>query len=885
MHSEERDSVKSKLLLGTACALLFLAPAQPAWSQQASGGMEEVVVTGSRISGAAPVGSSVVSVSADDLEQNPATNTTDLLKNVPQFAGIGFDQTSVIGAGGNTNLVRGNALNLRGLGPNATLVLLDGQRLPFAGATGTYVDPSSIPVIALQRVEVLPDGAAAIYGSDAIAGVVNFIMRKSYDGVLLTARNSFANGYDTQQYSALAGANWDTGNLVVSYEHDDQSTLLGSERSYIRDNLTAFGGSDYRTPQCDPGTISLNGTTYAIPAGGVTPATANQLVAGTLNKCDYYPMTSIIPSQQRDSATLYAEQELTPHIFLHAEGYYSSRSFQATAVSQGTQSMAQSLRVPNTNPFFVAPPGTSPSSEIVEYNLIPAFGRAMTQTGDETTYQLFGGARADLGSWNGKFTLGYSHDESAVVTRSPNRGNLARALASTNPATAFNPFGGANSQTVIDGIKDYVFNPYADSSLFSTSANASGPIFDLPGGPVQLAIGGEYNDYKLRAYFRSGSLSATRTSEISPSRKQEAVYGQVIVPIVGASNAMPGIQKLNLSAAIRYDSYSDVGNTTNYQVGADWQPSEEVTFRANYGTSFRAPNLQDLVLLKSGSGVASVTLSDPLSPTGSSTGVYVNAGNPGLTPEKAKTFSVGTELHPHFVPNLSVHLSYFWIKYTNQVFSLSGNAYKQALTNPNYSYLVTRNPSPAQISALVALGLPLYSALPSNPAFLVDVRAYNLATTKTDGIDFSFDYAHDLWGGAMRASLVGVYTRSFDVQYTPTASTVSVVNTYQYPLYWQGRADLGWSGDNISADVFVNYKGAYRLIAPAQQINSLTTVDLSLGYTFVRPVKLLQNVQLRMDVTNLFDEKPPFVNIEGGFDPAQASPLGRYIGLTLQAKL
>ncbi len=175
-------------------------------------------------------------------------------------------------AGGAGNIVYANSINLRGIGPNATLTLLDGHRMT---SNTRSVNPSVIPTLGLERIEVVADGSSAIYGSDAIAGVVNLIPRRNLDGAEATARygRSEDGAFDELQAGIAGGKIWDTGQFMVAYEHVDRSNLSGDDRDFFVGDQTASGGRDYRVTTCSPGTITAGGITYAIP-GNVTPGTA-----------------------------------------------------------------------------------------------------------------------------------------------------------------------------------------------------------------------------------------------------------------------------------------------------------------------------------------------------------------------------------------------------------------------------------------------------------------------------------------------------------------------------------------------------------------------------------------------------------------------------------
>ncbi|HVF17717.1 MAG TPA: TonB-dependent receptor plug domain-containing protein, partial [Steroidobacteraceae bacterium] len=299
--------------------------------------VEEVLVTGSRIRGAGgPVGSDVIAIGAEQIQRQPAATITEYLRKVPQLQGFGVDaSSSVVQGTGGTNTTRGSALNLRGLGPQATLTLIDGKRLTYSGVSGNYVDPTAIPSIAIERIEVVADGSSAVYGSDAVAGVANFILRKEFDDIQVRGRIGSADDYTLRQYSGIGGTTWDTGSFVLAYEHSEHGNLNGGERSYILSDLRSFGGRDNRNSQCSPGNIVVGGTSYAIPSGGVTAATAGNLAPNTRNLCENLRYGDILPSEERDSGYVYITQDLSDTVSVNVQGLITSRDYVAKAVQQG----------------------------------------------------------------------------------------------------------------------------------------------------------------------------------------------------------------------------------------------------------------------------------------------------------------------------------------------------------------------------------------------------------------------------------------------------------------------------------------------------------------------------------------------------------------------
>ena len=754
-------------ILAPAMALLAASPALAQTTPPAADPLaqdippaeaEDIIVTGSRIRGTGPVGSSVIAVSAAEVANQPTATITEFLRKVPQIQGFGVDASSptVAGGQGGTNTTRGSAINLRGVGPQATLTLIDGQRLTFSGVSSNYVDATAIPAIAIDRVEVVADGASAVYGSDAVAGVVNFILRKDYDGLQVRGRYGFADGYWLTQGSALAGKQWGSGGVVLAYEYTKNDNLSGGERDFVRYDLRDRGGRDYRNSQCNPGNIVVGGQSYAIPAAGVTAASANTLVAGTRNLCENLRFGDIFPKEERHKVYGYVHQDIGDSVSVHLQGLYALRDYSAQAIQQGSTSNIVNLAVPNTNPFFVRPVGSTATQVTVEYDFTNLLG-TINQTGSTDAIFLTGGIEFRVaGDWEVTFDGVYSQDDSEQFTRRIDTTVLTARLRSADPTQAFNPFGGPNSQGVLDALYSGVFNPFAISRTRGGSLQANGSLFSLPAGNVRLAVGAEYLRYTSDAGNAQGQL-ATPTVTINPklARNQKSVYSELYVPLFGAANAAPGFERLDLSAAIRYDDYSDVGGTTNPKIGVNWSPVQGLLFKGSYGTSFRAPGLQDLPLLRTGASLTIATWTDPLSPTGTSVGLAVNAGNPNLRPESAETFSISVEATPPSIPGLRLGASYFSLLYKDLINFPPRTT--SSLLDPNYAFAVTRNPTAAQIAAYTSQGLLINGVLPPVVAFLYDGSAQNTGSIKTTGFDFDASYRFDLAGGNFNFGVNGTY--------------------------------------------------------------------------------------------------------------------------------
>lgn len=232
---------------------------------------DEIVVTGTRIRGAPPVGSNVVTVDRKDIDRSGYATTQQILAALPQnFAGGANEGTVGFSVRNNssTNFGFGSGINLRGLGTTSTLTLVDGNRPPLGGGSGSFVDLTLIPSSVIERIEVLADGASAIYGSDAVAGVVNVRLRRDLDGAETRLRYGLADGFDELQASQLAGFHWASGRFIAGYEYYRRGRLGSADRTYATEDLRAFGGPDYRQDYANPATIiAANGQVFGVPRG------------------------------------------------------------------------------------------------------------------------------------------------------------------------------------------------------------------------------------------------------------------------------------------------------------------------------------------------------------------------------------------------------------------------------------------------------------------------------------------------------------------------------------------------------------------------------------------------------------------------------------------
>lgn len=904
----EGKLTKLALTSGIAAGALFWTTAAAAQDLAAPDGnaadasAEEnsaIVVTGTRLRGVAPVGSTLIGVNRDAIEASNAVSTVQLLQEIPQVYNLGISDVSRGQSGGAFNTTYGSSINIRGLGPFSTLTLIDSHRSVPQGSTGFAVDPSVIPTLAIERVEVVADGASAIYGSDAVAGVANVILRRKFDGLTMSGRYGEGDKYNEHQFGAIAGKVWSTGSFTISAERQFRNNLRGVDRDFFLANQTALGGKDYRVSTCNPGNIVVGGVSYAIPTGGVTPATASQLQANTQNRCDVLQYIDLAPQQERISAVMTFNQEVTDWLRVKADGFLTERNFTVMR-DYGSNS----LTVPSSNAFYVAPIGVTPPNcptsagapagsqcIAVEYSFEKDYPQGRTQ-GFSRTQQLSAGFEADLPyKWqlSGNAVYGFNRDfsDSGPAAQAA---ALRTALASSNPATAFDPFGlNRTSAATIANIMDGVSTNQGRTIFQDYTAQLDGPLFALPGGDVRLAVGYEHQYLKINPTNTSGRTANQLIRTKSRRRLVDSAFAELFLPLVGEGNNVPFIRTLDLNVAGRYDKYSDVGDTWNPKIGLNWSPVSGLKFHGSYGTSFRAPTLSQLY--GTGGGVFALIAQDYFDPIANATvrGVTSSGENPNLVPEEATTYSFGVDWQP--VNDLSLSLNYFDVFYSNQVQAYVSDV--SVLTRESQfagTGIILRNPGATFMNNLNAIAdSPI--TLPSTTAVYVDGRSRNAGDTKAKGFDFQVNYT-------LRTDNAGTFSLNWSGSYFTTYKTsvatggqlIDVLNTIYNPLRFKSRANLGWRKGQFDVGATVNYVNAYsnNTVTPVERVKPYTLVDLRASYDLGEMVGAKQ-MRLGLDIRNVFDTDPSYANVAqnrnggGSYDVTIANPLGRVVTVSLTA--
>lgn len=876
-------------MTAVAFATFCLAAGIPdaAFAQETPAGapekVQQIVVTGTSIRGVGAVGSPSLSMNRDAISASGAKDSSEIARLLPQVINLGADESRLGGAqDAAANTTRTSGINLRGIGNEATLLLVNGRRVASSGVIKALADPNQIPAAAIQRMEVVLDGASAIYGSDAVAGVVNIITRSNVDAIETMLRYGSADGMNQKIFSQTLGKTWDAGSVFVAYEHNDRSSLAANARPFFSNDLRPYGGTDQRSTQAAPGNVLIGRSIYAIPAGqngtGLNPS---QLVSGSGNRYDAGTVGDFLPSQKRDTLYANAYHKVNERLEVFYEGLYSQRDY-----SQRTAPLGANLNVPATSPYYVRPAGApAGTGETVAYRFL-FDDRDLNIGGRENNSQNAIGLTYDLDNgweFNSSYSYGkndaWVHRNGLINTRNV---GLAIAAGTINP---FSALAGANP-----GFADFAAHrdQTATNKDNTLMFKVDGPIARLDAGNARLAVGSELRHVSFDQGLWQNVTTPTTTprhSELRNSRSVKSLYSELYVPLVGGSTARPWVKRLELSVAGRYERYSDFGSTTNPKVGLTWAVNDKVSFNTTYGTSFRAPSLVDNLGSYTNLSLTNIfvqDISDPTARGGVRRGIYVNGGNPDLKPEQARTWSFGADIKP--VRGMTLSASYYKIDYTDRIDTIQANS---ALANEAlYAHYITRNPSAALVNSYFAS--PNLQSPPENPAnigVIIDGRRSNLGSLRQRGIDVDSRYVVKTGSGDWTVGLNVAKILKLERSSAPGLPFTDVLDTFGNPVSLRMRASAGWKLGGVSANVFANYIGGYTntAIVPNTEVPSMTTVDATLTYAVDKGAGYgFGGTVLALSAQNLFDRAPPVVlNGTSSWDSQNASAIGRFVSISL----
>ncbi|SFK95305.1 TonB-dependent receptor [Lysobacter sp. cf310] len=852
-----------------------ITPTDDSTAQEATT-IDTVTVTGSHIKRAQISGVGPVTViDREAIQRSGAISVDTLLQRLPAAAGFAGNQTNAYWADNGYGTTQ---VNLRGLGINRTLVLLNGRRI-VNGGTGanSSVDLNVIPIALIERVEVLKDGASAIYGADAVAGVVNIITKKKFDGVEASVRygQTFQGDGDETAVDLTWGMSGDSGSIMAAVNYTEGGSVNMADRAPC-----GLGESNGQLV-CVGSSTTIGGR--AVLADG-RRVNFNQDPNGDGDFYETYspakhnynsnPYLNAVNPIKRLSFSSFGNLNLNDDLRLFTELMYTNRRSNQLA-TPGAIGQYRPINIAANHP-------TNPTGQ----NLLLQ-RRRLQEAGVREFYQETDTFRVVLGL-DGKLGVGW--DWSAALNWGRNTGidgsnnvaNLDRVDQTLNTALCSNAPGAAipcadylGYGDVTQQVLDYIMFTTRDSGgneQKSFTANISGQLFELPAGWVGLATGVEVR--KERGWRDPDPLTVLG---IANTNQQQRIAGEYTAKEVFAEVAVPLLQgkalaeSLTLNAAVRYSDYDLFGADTNYKVGLDWQVVPSLKLRANYATAFRIPNVPELF---GGVSEGNLTTTDPCSGWSgqpASSTIYQNCqasgvpvgytqlgntvlttvgGNADLKPEDAKTLTVGAVWTPTFAPDLTLTLDYYNIKIDNAIQRIDGSTKLSVCYNtPGLSHPFcsnanfTRNPLTGEIDFLSA-------------------QPVNAASERVSGIDLGLLYQFELAGWDATVNWDLSYLKNYDVRPFLGADEIryagKITGGRGSYTQWRSFGSLTLARGPWSGSYSVQYIGS------ADDINaergdigdrapSVSYHNAQVKYAFS------ESLDLSVGVDNLFDKSPPFI--------------------------
>jgi outer membrane receptor for ferrienterochelin and colicin len=649
-----------RLAIGGAAGLSAALAAPAALAQD-----DEIVVIGSRIARSADFEgpSPVLTVDREAIENAGYQNLQQLLEKIPVNGNGAF---STRGNNQDSTANGAASISLRGLGADATLVLVNGRRVAISSfaesVTTNFVDINTIPVAAIERIEVLKDGASAVYGSDAVAGVINVVLRKDFDGFEVSAGYGDVTSGSASETTASAiwGTSGEDSNVTMIIDYFKNDTLFNRERGRIGSaNNLAFGGEDYRSSRGYPGRFFVDDGVITPPATVDReilrdPACPAGSAVGTRpsETClyDYGPWNLLVPESERTGMLLLGRKGLGGGVELFTEIAVQHN----TSIAQGAPTPLDEgagLTVPISHPGNPFP--TATAIGISRYRTVDAGPRQW----DIETDNLRGvvGLRGEFNDWNWEVGVQRARSESTQT------GNKSQGWVRTDflqqeiDAGRYNPFGGVqNPASVIDAITTNLVRQ-GKSHLTLYDATITGPLFEMGAGQVMMAAGIEYRDEKITDVpddqFQRGLIFGTESVSAAAQRDNKSAFVEFSFPLA---------ESLELQVAGRYDDYSDFGDTTNPKVALRWSPVDSFALRASWGEGFRAPSLAQIGLGPSQESeffTDTFGCADNAAYCANTDFLIIFSGNPDLLPEESENFNIGAVWQPTGSTNVSVD---FW---------------------------------------------------------------------------------------------------------------------------------------------------------------------------------------------------------------------------------
>ena len=881
-------------VLATTLAILpgtaFAQDAADTSEPQNSGQDEVIVVTGSRIQRTEVTATSpVTSFDQEQIELDRAVTIEDITARVPQFAGgVNSTQTGSDGRGAQT-------LDLRNLCQNRTLVLLNGTRMvPFSFRNA--VDVNSIPAPLLKQVDVLTGGAAAVYGADAVAGVVNFIIDTDFEGVRIGGSWEGARDLQTYNTNITFGANLgDRGGIVFYADYSNRDGLQVGDRAFLADRTTS--------------TLAGAGGNFTdIASGNFFAFDENGTLQTTRQTSDFSDLYAAVQPLERINVSTFFDYEIAPFAEIYGRAMYTRvDTVGAGRAGDNPVTVNERVFINENNPFL---------TDDIRSRLTFVNGRAevgvertlgelgiLSAATERTTTQYQIGLRGPLTDWL-RYDAYLQHgrvEEDTTTSGDALRVDAAgnsRFAAIVNTVDIFGPgadltgFGGNFVQEIRDR-KQTV-------GAFTLSGDSS-PLFSLPAGPIRFAVGYEYRDESLEtgdeaALVNGLTYRGSTGGVIIGGFEANEVYAEVLVPVLADK---PFFEELNLEGAIRFSDFSnaEIGNTD--KIGFSWQVDDNIRFRGTRQTVIRSPNIGEFAapvfsipfsLLRTVPRLQPRYLGDPCvngtgdqaqcdrfgaPPQGSYdsldpanlNGDYFFGGNPDIGPENGTTYTLGAIITPQFAPGLEIIADYYDIRITDAVGQIQPVDALQScyIDNP-----VADNPICQAISRDPTTGF-------IDNAFVND---RNLGVIEQSGIDIDVNYRIDLSStgflSGLRLGYQSTIVTDYTIQRNPVLDPVDCKGTYGFacssdavslvqPDYRHRVAATLDSDFGILQFVWRRIGEVENASNRSEKIEAFDYFDLNAQFDTG-----IYDMTINVGIRNLFDKKPP--------QPASPGAFGTYPG-------
>jgi iron complex outermembrane recepter protein len=874
---------------GLSTSLLLALPAHA----QGSDAALRVEVTGSSIKRiAAETALPVQVLSREEIARTGVTNAEQLLKTVSATSTLGSTSVANTGAGGGqggTNSV--SLISLRGLGSARTLVLINGRRSAPAGGSSA-VDIATIPVAAIERVEVLKDGASAVYGSDAVAGVVNFILRRDYSGteVAVTLGTPTRSGGGTETkvsvFSGLGDFDKDGYAATLSASYQTVKPIFGADRSFARNidvehqldktNATATFPANIRLP---------NGTAVSANYPNCGPySLASPLLPGVC-RYDNAPYDALQPDSKLANFSAGGRLNLSGSVEAYGDASYA----QNKTLNTVQHVLINGAALPAGHPYI----STLTNLINTQYAGLPAaqvtqlrslIGSAWALLPPSSPYYPTAFAAAN-GLSNQPLVLLYSKNK---ITTNLKQGwvETDKYLKLVNTGV-INPFGDTTDAAARAAALDSNYNGLLNittTSVKGVDLKASRELFKLEAGTVNLALGAEFRKEALsiapsdaNKEFRISGFGAPGVP-VAANRNVTSAFAEVVVPV---------FKSLELDAAVRYDDYERVGSTTNPKLSLRFQPSDAFLLRASAGSGFRAPTLSDLYSPQA-RGITTNGQRDRLRcPVVSSTNldcstqyVTIGGGNPELQPEKSRSLTLGLVWEPVKDYSISVDMFNVTIK---EVIVSGAVSVANILADP------------VRYASLIQRGAPDGNASGVGPITGILQGLVNLGKTVVGGVDI------DLKGRVLNTPehklalrLNGTYLTKYERQNLDGSYSSAINNPASsgigigVAIRWRHTASATWDTGPWSSTLTQNFQDSYRDLRTALQASSVQPRDVASYMTWDAQLAYggFKATKLTLGVKNLSDKNPPYTNYGAGFvgsyDLSYTDVRGRFVYLTAQ---